>query len=308
MARDIAGDIWLDPRVRAFLADDEEGPPEGDVASREVLLAEANSEQARAGAEEFRRFMERFDTEEAAPSAGLRIHTEKVTSQPDGNTINLQVIRPDNDQTLPCVYYIHGGGMGYLSCFDGMFRGWGKLIAAHGVAVVMVDFRNAVVPSSVPEVAPFPAGLNDCVSGLKWVIANAARLGIDPGRVIVAGESGGGNLTLATGLKLKRDGELGLISGLYAMAPFIKGHWPDAGFPVLDSEQRHLHRPARQPGPAARRGRQLLPAAAGGRRPSPVPPGHGHHARGRDVHHGLPGDQPGHGPRPRRLLPGLGRV
>jgi acetyl esterase/lipase len=94
------------------------------------------------------------------------------------------------------------------------------------VAVVMVDFRNAVVPSSVPEVAPFPAGLNDCVSGLKWVIANAARLAVDPGRVIVAGESGGGNLTLATGLKLNQDGELGLISGLYAMASFIKGQWP----------------------------------------------------------------------------------
>jgi acetyl esterase len=225
MARDIAGDIRLDPRVKAFLADDE-FERQGDVDGRETLLAEANSPEARAGAQEFRQFMEQFDTEEAAPSAGLRIHTEKVTSQPDRNTIHLQVIRPDNDEALPCVYYIHGGGMGFLSCFDGMFRGWGKLIAANGVAVVMVDFRNAVVPSSVPEVATFPAGLNDCVSGLKWVIANAAHLSIDPGRVIVAGESGGGNLTLATGLKLKRDGELALISGLYAMAPFIKGHWP----------------------------------------------------------------------------------
>ena len=58
-------------------------------------------------------------------------------------------------------------------------------------------------PSSAPEVAPFPAGLNDCVSGLKWVHANAARLDIDPARIVVAGESGGGNLTLATGLKLQ---------------------------------------------------------------------------------------------------------
>ena len=225
MAYDIAGDIRLDPRVKAFLADDE-AEPEGDIDSRESLLAEANSEEARAGAEGFRQFMEQFDTEEAAPSAGLRIHVEKIVSQPDGNTINLRVVRPDNDETLPCVYYIHGGGMGYLSCFDGMFRGWGKLIAANDVAVVMVDFRNAIVPSSVPEVAPFPAGLNDCVSGLKWVIANAARLAVDPGRVIVAGESGGGNLTLATGLKLKQDGKLGLIGGLYAIAPFIKGQWP----------------------------------------------------------------------------------
>ena len=64
--------------------------------------------------------------------------------------------------------------MASMSCYDGMYRGWGKIIAANGVAVVMVDFRNSVAPSSVPEVAPFPAGLNDCVSGLKWVVANAA--------------------------------------------------------------------------------------------------------------------------------------
>jgi acetyl esterase len=125
MARDIAGDIRLDPRVRAFLADDE-FEPQGDVDSREALLAEANSAEARAGAQEFRQFMGQFDTEEAAPSAGLCIHTEKVTSQPDGNTIHLQVIRPDNDEALPCVYYIHGGGMGFLSCFDGIFRGGGS--------------------------------------------------------------------------------------------------------------------------------------------------------------------------------------
>ncbi len=47
---------------------------------------------------------------------------------------------------------------------------------------------------------PFPAGLNDCVSGVKWLAANGAKLGIDPQHIIVAGESGGGNLTLATGL------------------------------------------------------------------------------------------------------------
>ena len=63
--------------------------------------------------------------------------------------------------------------MAQLSCFDGMYRGWAKLIAANGVAVVMVDFRNCVVASSAPEVAPFPAGLNDCVSGLHWVVDHA---------------------------------------------------------------------------------------------------------------------------------------
>jgi acetyl esterase/lipase len=225
MPYDVAADIRLDPRIKALLA--QIGTePSSDVDSRETLLAEANSEAARQGAELFRAFMDLCDTEEAAPSAGLRVHTEKAVSSPDGNTINLQVIRPDSDDTLPCVYYIHGGGMASLSCYDGMYRGWGKIIAANGVAVVMVDFRNCVSPSSVPEVAPFPAGLNDCVSGLKWVAASAEHLGIDPARIIVAGESGGGNLTLATGLKLKRDGDLGLIKGLYALCPYIRGQWP----------------------------------------------------------------------------------
>jgi predicted esterase len=48
----------------------------------------------------------------------------------------------------------------------------------------------------------------------KWLAANAARLAVDPAHIIVAGESGGGNLTLATGLELKQDGDLGLVRGL----------------------------------------------------------------------------------------------
>ncbi len=225
MAYDIAADPRLDPRLKDILSFIP-ATKLPDVDSRETLVAEANSEAARRAAELFKPVMDLCDTEEAAPSAGLRVHTEKIQSEPDGNTINLQVIRPDTEETVACVYYIHGGGMASLSCYDGMYRGWGKLIAANGVAVVMVDFRNAVEASSVPEVAPFPAGLNDCVSGLKWVVANAAELKVDPARIVVAGESGGGNLTLATGLKLKRDGQLGLVKGLYALCPYIAGQWP----------------------------------------------------------------------------------
>ncbi len=116
--------------------------------------------------------------------------------------------------------------MQFLSAFDDNYQAWGRIIAAEGVAVAMVDFRNALHASSAPEVAPFPAGLNDCVSGLRWVCANASSLGIDLDRIIVAGESGGGNLTLATGLKLKQDGDAGLIKGLYAVCPYIAGQWP----------------------------------------------------------------------------------
>lgn len=225
MAIDPAQDPRIDPRIKALLA----AMPSfaaPDVGSREQLLAESNTPEALAGIDMYRSMMAICDTEEAAPTGCLRIHVEQVVSQPDGNTINLRVIRPDSDEVLPCVYYIHGGGMASLSCFDGNYSGWGKNIANRNVVVVMVDFRNAVSPSSVPEVAPFPAGLNDCVSGLKWVHANAAALGVDTSRVVVAGESGGGNLTLATGMKLLRDGDIGLVAGLYALCPYIAGSWP----------------------------------------------------------------------------------
>jgi acetyl esterase len=230
MASKLAEDLRIDPRLKEVFGG-LNVTATGDVASREDLLAEETTEAGKARAAAFAAMLNSFDNETIAPSAGLRISTERVMSDPDGNLINIQFIRPDNSARVPCVYYIHGGGMTFLTCYYGNYRAWGRMIAANGVAVALVDFRNAIAPSSVPEVAPFPAGLNDCVSGLKWVHANSAKLNIDPTRIIVAGESGGGNLTLATGLKLKRDGDLGLIKGLYALCPYIAGEWPQPQYP-----------------------------------------------------------------------------
>lgn len=223
-------DPRIDPRIKALFGN----MPTvsfGDVASRQQALEEANSPESLARMKQMEGMFELIDNEQVAPSAGLAISTHELISSPDNNTIKLQFIRPASDETLPCVYYIHGGGMQTMSCFVGMYRAWGKIIAAQGVAVAMVDFRNCLTPSSAPEVAPFPAGLNDCVAGVKWLAGQAGELNIDPGHIVVAGESGGGNLTLATGLKLKRDGDLDLIRGLYALCPYIAGAWPQEMYP-----------------------------------------------------------------------------
>ena len=225
MPTKISTDPRIDPRIKAMFGAIEL-PPGADVQDREALLARANSPEALARNAMMEGFLDSMDTEEVASSKGLTSRWLSVVSEPDGNTIRINFIRPDNNEIVPCVYYIHGGGMAFLSAERGFYKAWGRTIAAQGVAVAMVDFRNCVSPSSVPEVAPFPAGLNDCVSGLKWVVANAATLGIDPKRVVVSGESGGGNLCLATGLKLKRDGDIGLIKGLYALCPYLVGEWP----------------------------------------------------------------------------------
>ncbi len=223
-------DPRIDPRIKAVMGA-MPSPTAANVDNREQLLEETNSPQAQAQREQMKALMDMMDNEQVAPSAGLTITDYEFVSAPDGNTIKMQFMRPDNQANLPCVYYIHGGGMQVMSCYDGMYRAWGKIIAGQGVAVAMVDFRNCLTPSSAAEVAPFPAGLNDCVSGVKWLVEQADALNIDPSHIIVAGESGGGNLTLATGLKLKQDGDLGLIRGLYALCPYIAGQWPQDKYP-----------------------------------------------------------------------------
>ena len=226
----VKDDPRIDPRIKAIFGDMPMLEQTG-VESREALLAEANTEKAIVEREQAMTMFAMLDNDEVAPSAGLEFSDHEFISSPDGNTIKVQYIRPDNDAVLPCVYYIHGGGMQSMSCYIGMYRSWGRIIATQGVAVAMVDFRNCVTPSSAPEVAPFPAGLNDCVSGVKWLHEHADKLRIDTAHFIVAGESGGGNLTLATGLKLKQDGDMSLIRGLYALCPYIAGIWPQDHLP-----------------------------------------------------------------------------
>ena len=203
----------------------------GDVQSREEALAIVNSPEELMKTEGMKALMAGADDESVVPSEGLRFETKTIVSAPDGNSIDMQFIRPDTDEILPCVYYIHGGGMAFTSCFDPNYRAWGKLIAHQSLAVMMVDFRNCLSPSTAPEVSPFPAGLNDCTSGFLWTHSNAAELGIDPTHMVVAGESGGGNLSIATTMQLIVDGHGAKQRGLYSLCPYINGVWPDPDLP-----------------------------------------------------------------------------
>jgi acetyl esterase/lipase len=230
MAYDPESDERLDPRLKAILAFVPANAL-GDVADRAALLAEAATPEARAAQQLALDMMAFLDSEEVAPSAGLDISEVRVASAPDGNEIILRVLRPSGAEQLPVVYYIHGGGMANGSVFDPIYRAWGKVIAAKGVGVVMVEFRNSLVPNSYDEVAPFPAGLNDCLSGLRWTHANAASFNLDADRLVVAGESGGGNLAIALGLSLKASGELDLVKGFYALCPYLVGAYPDDRYP-----------------------------------------------------------------------------
>jgi acetyl esterase len=148
----------------------------------------------------------------------------------DGQDLTLYVSRLDTAGRLACVVHLHGGGMAILSATDTAIMRGRECIAATGLVVVGVEFRNSAGKLGVH---PYPAGLNDCAAAVRWVFANREGLGIT--HLIVAGESGGGNLTLTVTHKAKREGWLDEIAGAYAQCPYISNRWreqPD-GFPSM---------------------------------------------------------------------------
>ena len=139
----------------------------------------------------------------------------------DGNRIRLYIHRPVHSSgALPGILHIHGGGMVLMSAAGSLYDRWRCELAASGLVVVGVEFRNAAGKLG-PH--PFPAGLNDCGSALHWMAENSGRLATTG--VVVSGESGGGNLAIATALQAKRQGRLDAISGVYAQCPFISNKY-----------------------------------------------------------------------------------
>jgi acetyl esterase len=95
----------------------------------------------------------------------------------------------------PGLVWFHGGGfvIGSIESHDGVCR---ALASRSGVVVVSVDYRLA------PE-HRLPAGLEDAIAATRWVLENAASLGIDPSAVAVGGDSAGGNLAAVVALALR---------------------------------------------------------------------------------------------------------
>ncbi|OBK64126.1 alpha/beta hydrolase [Mycobacterium sp. 1165178.9] len=121
------------------------------------------------------------------PGEGVTVTERRIAGDP---AVRVLVTTPaEHDAPRPAVLWIHSGGMILGSPqFEAPFSG--RLARELGAVVVSPDYRLA------PE-HPFPAALDDCMAVLRWMLASADELGIDPQRIAVAGGSAGGGLSAA---------------------------------------------------------------------------------------------------------------
>lgn len=121
---------------------------------------------------------------------------EELNISAENRKIPIRIYRPQGRdiQKSSAIIYIHGGWFiaGGYETHDAVVR---KLANKSNSVVIFADYRLA------PE-HPFPAGLHDCIDTVKWVIDNAANLGIDPDQIGIIGDSAGGALATAVSTQI----------------------------------------------------------------------------------------------------------
>ncbi|MFF4354800.1 alpha/beta hydrolase fold domain-containing protein [Streptomyces sp. NPDC001530] len=117
----------------------------------------------------------------------------------EGPDVPIVLLRPENAPgPLPVLVWFHGGGQ--VLGFAAQDTPWLKpLSAALGCAIVSVDYRLA------PE-TPAPGAAEDGYTAYRWISDNATDLGLDPTRIGLAGQSGGGGIAAATALLIRDRG------------------------------------------------------------------------------------------------------
>lgn len=107
----------------------------------------------------------------------------------------IRIYRPSSVQDAPALLYFHGGGfvLNFLDIYDSSLT---RLANQSGRTIISVNYQKA------PE-HPFPIPFDDCFAALQWVCKSSAKLGIDPRKIGVSGDSAGANLASAVALKAR---------------------------------------------------------------------------------------------------------
>jgi acetyl esterase/lipase len=124
----------------------------------------------------------------SAEPGRVTVQNDVVIGTGGGRELKADIYTPPGaPKEAPAVLLIHGGG--WIGGDRSQLRGYGFLLGRKGYVCVSCEYRLA--PG-----ANWPAQVHDVKAALRWMRANAAELGIDPGRIAVSGNSAGGHLSL----------------------------------------------------------------------------------------------------------------
>lgn len=128
----------------------------------------------------------------------VAVAKEDRTIEGPGGAIPIRVYTPRGRGSFPIVVYFHGGGW-VLGSIDLSDEAASLLAKSAPAVVVSVDYRLS------PE-NKFPAAPEDCYAAAVWAFEHAKELGGDPERLVVCGDSAGGNLSAAVTLMSRERG------------------------------------------------------------------------------------------------------
>jgi acetyl esterase len=148
-------------------------------------------------AEEARKVFDGLQGDKVAKMAA-QIEEKKIPGGPKGD-INVHIARPQGaKETLPVILYIHGAGW-VLGGWQSHDRLCLELANKANAVVVFVDY------SLSPE-AKYPVAIEESYVVAKWVFENAKEIDVDASRMAVAGDSVGGNMSIALTMMCKEKG------------------------------------------------------------------------------------------------------
>lgn len=123
----------------------------------------------------------------------VTVQKDVVFGTGGGQELRCDVYTPaGNVGNAPGVLLVHGGA--WRQGDRSVMEGFGRRLAAAGFVGVACQYRLNADPEF-----PWPAHIHDVKAALRWMRANASRLGLDPGRIAVLGRSAGAHLALLLG-------------------------------------------------------------------------------------------------------------
>ncbi len=170
-------------------------------------------------------------------SDGSIEEAELAADGPQGSIPVTRYRAPGGAGTRPALLYLHGGGfrMGSRRSAEHSAR----LLAQYsGAAVFSAEYRLA------PE-SPFPHATDDAWNALRWLHRSAARLGVDPARILVGGDSAGGNLAAACARR-DRNMRTGILKGQLLVYPVLSQCEPDSPDYRFSAGEYEIHNQHRQ--------------------------------------------------------------